>query len=126
MIIIHDEAGRVQQTLSMYPKGHGKHLQETGVGFVVVLAIPPDAYSAWRVVDGQLVPRPACEAEVSVAGRVISLADVPAGSTVTASIDGTIVQIEDASIEMDEAGPVTIRISPPWPIMEAVYDLEIE
>lgn len=126
MIIIHDETGRILQTISMYQKGHGKHLQEIGHRFIIVLDIPPDAYEAWQVVDGKLEPRPPCEAKVTVAGRVISLADVPEGSTVTASIDGTAVPVEDASIELDEAGPVTITISPPWPFMEAVHDLEIE
>ncbi|TPJ83833.1 hypothetical protein FJ422_16300 [Mesorhizobium sp. B2-6-3] len=125
MIIVHDKDGRIQETLSMYQKGHGKHLTDIGKSFIVVPDIPLDAYEAWRVVDGKLEPRPACEASVTIAGRVISLLNVPPGSTVTASIAGIAVPVEDASIELDEAGPVTIRISPPWPIMEAVHDLEI-
>ncbi|UVK45382.1 hypothetical protein BPNPMPFG_000912 [Mesorhizobium sp. AR07] len=126
MIVVHGKDGRIEQTLSMYQKGHGKHLQDTGATFIIVLDIPPDAYTAWRVVDGQLEPRPPCEATVTVAGRVISLADVPAGSTVNASIDGVLVTVTETSIEMDEPGPVIISIFPPWPIMEAVHVLEIE
>ncbi|RWC58932.1 hypothetical protein [Mesorhizobium sp.] len=126
MIIVHDKDGRIQETLSMYQKGHGKHLTDMGKSFIIVLDIPLDAWTAWSVVAGKLEPRPSCQALVTVAGRAIFLSNVPPGSTVTAWIDGIAVPVEAASIELDEPGPVTIRISPPWPIMEAVHDVEIE
>lgn len=79
------------------------------------------------VVGGEIRPRPACPAVVSVSGRTISITAVPPGSMVEVAIEGVSIHLDDDyRIELDEPGPVTVTVTPPWPYLEATYDLEIE
>lgn len=78
------------------------------------------------VVGGEIVRRPDCPAAVTVNGRAISIAGLPEGASVTVTIDDVTIPVNAATIEMDEPGPVTVTITPPWPYLEAVHDLEIE
>ena len=88
-------------------------------------SVPCDIVSDY-VVDGELNRRPACSAVIKVEGRTISIADLPEGSMTTMTLDGVSVPVEDTTIEIDEPGPITIAIIPPWPYMEVSHDLEIE
>ena len=78
------------------------------------------------VAGNKIERRPACPASVAVSGRVITIEALPAGSTVAAIIEDIEIPVAEPVIEMDEAGPVTLAIIPPWPYLEARHDLEIE
>ncbi|OQM75603.1 hypothetical protein [Manganibacter manganicus] len=75
--------------------------------------------------DGQITPRPLCPATVVVSGRRITIKDAPKGSTFAAEIEDVEYPLDDTTVELDEAGPLTIIINPPFPYMEARHDLEI-
>jgi hypothetical protein len=126
MIICHDADGRITSTLSVYPPGHPQHLRDRGKSFIEVDATPRNAYATHWIDAGRLIERPDCPASVSVSGRVVILSDLPAGSTVEAEIEGHRIQVEDSTIEIDEAGPISVIITPPFPFLEARHDLEIE
>ncbi|TJV70350.1 MAG: hypothetical protein E5X76_20155 [Mesorhizobium sp.] len=136
MIIVYGEDGRIEQTISTYPAEHPEFLASLGVRFFKVEEIPRDVHSHYHVAmrkvrgedrhEPELAKRPACGAKVAVSGRTISLSRIPAGSTVTATLDGVTVPVTDRKIEVDEPGAIKITITPPWPFVEAVHDLEIE
>jgi hypothetical protein len=129
MIVCHDGEGRITNILfDPVPAAMREHLAAKGQAFIEHGG--PETASelvAGFYVGGEaVVARPACPATVTVSGRTIELAEVPAGSTVSAEIEGETIPLVDTSIEMDEAGPVSIVITPPWPFLEARHALEIE
>ena len=79
------------------------------------------------VANGVIQPRPECPASVSVAGRIVTITDVPPGASVEVALEGASIQWDgDDRVELDEPGPVTVTITCPWPYLEGSYDLEIE
>lgn len=136
MIVCHDADGRLYNIYyDPIPDGLCEHLTEAGIGWI-------ETASALSVVElsrqmyaigGELLPRPACPAVLSVSGLSISLTDVPADATVILvldpgdefesrhplSVDGGTV-----ALDLDEPGPAHILVSSPWPIQEGRYDLD--
>ncbi len=86
------------------------------------------------VVDGRVVRRPSCGCTASVEGRVVSLAGLPEGSTLSIFLDPTDVQSavqaeatgDPFLFEVDEPGQVRIHVTPPWPMLDEVIDVEVE
>ncbi|EKF17055.1 hypothetical protein [Nitratireductor pacificus] len=103
-----------------------------------VLASPGMRFAACdiltdHVVDGAVVRRPSCGCSLDIAGCVVSLSDLPGSTTLTFLLDpadwASAVQVEVEgvfSLEVDEAGPLRIRVAPPWPYIEETFDVEIE
>ncbi len=91
--------------------------------------------STHYVADGALAERPAAQIEIEAIGGAIRLSGVPEGSIVTvilepgtalASMHQTAADGSPVEIEADEPGSMRIIVRPPWPLQEAVYDVEIE
>lgn len=85
------------------------------------------------VVAGEIMRRPSCGCEVSATGRVITLTGLPEGSALAILLDpegmSSVAHVEAAgefSFEVDEPGPVRICVTPPWPLLEEVFNVEIE
>ncbi|WP_299937489.1 hypothetical protein [uncultured Nitratireductor sp.] len=86
-----------------------------------------------HVVDGEIVRRPSSGCEVSAAGRVVTLTGLPEGSVLAILLDpedmSSVAHVEAAgefSFEVDEPGPVRICVTPPWPLLEEVFNVEVE
>ncbi|MBN8241858.1 hypothetical protein JF546_02395 [Nitratireductor aquimarinus] len=85
------------------------------------------------VVDGEIVRRPSSGCGVSATGRVVILTGLPEGSALSILLDpedmSSMARVEAAgefSFEVDEPGPVRICVTPPWPLLEEVFNVEIE
>lgn len=132
MIVCHDETGRITATVNdPVPPGTAEFYRKQGIRFVDVVAVPlafalADIVSECHVAGRRIVRRPACPATVSLDARRIVIADLPAGSAVTIHIEGVAVPVADTEIDIDEPGPLTVAISPPWPFKGARHDLVVE
>lgn len=81
-----------------------------------------------HVVDGKVVERPQNPAIVELSGRVIQLSGVLEGSAIQVIMDGISIDVDptETELELDEPGLVKIRITSPWPYLEAVHDVEVK
>lgn len=126
MLIEYDPAtGRPQNVMTAWPPDMPAHLRGQGRSCIVVPM--PNAMQS-MVVDGRLVPRPPCPVSVTVDGPDIVIADRPPGTVVMVEIEGVqfAVPAGDGALAVDEPGPLRITITPPWPYLEAVHDLDVE
>lgn len=136
MLCCHDSVGRISNVIfEPIPESFVEHYDK--IGLLHVMFDNPDNLSALAVASlhyvsvGQITMRPDCPAVVTVEGRAINFADVPADGTVVAVLDkGTEFErresVSDKSMELDEAGAVHILVDSPWPYLQGVYDVDVE
>lgn len=129
MIACHDDSGRITNLLfDPVPDDLREHFRATGQSYVDFRSVlsASEIVTAHYVTDNHVRPRPPCPTVLAVEGRVIRLNRVKRGSVVIAEVEGQSIPVTGTTIELDEAGPVTITVTSPWPYMEARYDLSIE
>lgn len=127
LLIEYDAAtGRTTNVMSVWPPDMPDHLASLGRPFL--LAQPP-AVAACMVVAGALQLRPPCPATVTVEGRMVTVAGLPEGSAIAAETESLTVPVPAecpvTTIEADEGGAFTLKITPPWPYLEAEHDVSI-
>lgn len=128
MLIGHSPTGQILMTVNdPVPEGMAQSME--GLGYLVFDhqgAFSASSISSSYIHDGEIIARPNCPAGVVVNQRSITLSDLPSGSEVVVEIEGEAVPVQSSIIELDEAGPLTIRITPPWPYMEACHEVTLE
>lgn len=137
MIACYDAEGRITNIYSdPVPEDMVAHLIKVGTPFVEIESeeSASDVARFVYVIDEVPAIRPALQVRPQVNGLTVELADVMEGSTVAMILDaGTSYETRHAidlvaaaaSINLDEGGPVRIVITPPWPYLESVHDLDL-
>jgi hypothetical protein len=124
MIIEHDADGRITHVISdpVMPEVRAHYLAAGAIEATGARCGLDTHY----VVDGAIKERPAPKVQIAIDGRTIRISNVPQGSAIKVEIEGQTVETSDKTIELDEAGPVSVTVAPPWPMMEVRHDLEVE
>ncbi|WP_457587277.1 hypothetical protein [Ensifer canadensis] len=137
MIACYDAEGRITNIYhDPVPEELLQHLTTIGTAFVSIdsLESASDLARNVYIVDGEPTIRPEFATAVAVNGLSIDVSNIPAGSTVVLLLDaGTPLEIRHAltvtagtaAITLDEAGPVRLLVTPPWPYLESTYDFDL-
>ncbi len=135
MIACHDTDGRI---VNIYhdpiPDGMAEHLTSSGIAHLVVdfTGGAVELSQNYWVSEGALCDRPPCPGAVTTTPTTIKVTGLPSGTAAILTLEpGTPLETSHAleekagsiEVDLDEQGPSRLTLSPPWPFMEAAYDL---
>lgn len=127
MIVEYDSDGRITHVIhDPVPEHMAGFLADQGHRFIDLPVGEPCDIFTYYVVDGEVRRRPDYPATASVSGRKVTITGMADDVTAAVVIEGETIPLDATEFELDEAGPLTVVISPPWPYLEARHDLEIE
>lgn len=140
MIIEYDDEGRITHMINdpVLPEVRAFYLGGEAGDRVHEIIIPTLDGHYFDADEGVVKYRPelSCTVPETVSvGQKFTITDVPAGSVASVTMaGGTPVEwtagltVDGAAIndlEFSEPGPVTIRIKPPFPMMEKIYAVQV-